>query len=182
MISVGVSHSISSSGSAFGQLSNGFSSCGLSLCIANPLVGPAGRVLADPEYVLVMSSRDPGPNPSTTFASIASLSVDNLSSSVMPTSAPPYRRPGYKQSQQQREHERGNSNQRGYGWHWQQVRKQHLIQEPLCRSCSRRGTVAVAQEVDHVIPKCQGGTDDADNLQSLCKPCHWAKSHGERRN
>ena len=32
--------------------------------------------------------------------------------------------------------------------------------------------MAPATEVDHVIPRSAGGSDDVQNLQSLCKPCH----------
>lgn len=34
----------------------------------------------------------------------------------------------------------------------------------------------MAREVDHVIPKAQGGADRLDNLQALCAPCHAAKT------
>ena len=34
--------------------------------------------------------------------------------------------------------------------------------------------------VDHIIPKAEGGTDDESNLQSLCKPCHAAKTDREK--
>ncbi len=34
--------------------------------------------------------------------------------------------------------------------------------------------------VDHIIPKAHGGTDADSNLQSLCWPCHKAKTARER--
>lgn len=36
-------------------------------------------------------------------------------------------------------------------------------------------------ECDHIVNKAQGGTDDMDNLQSLCKPCHDKKSQQESK-
>jgi len=44
----------------------------------------------------------------------------------------------------------------------------------MCRKCGAR-----ASEVDHVIPKVMGGSDDDYNLQSLCGPCHAVKSAGQ---
>jgi 5-methylcytosine-specific restriction protein A len=29
---------------------------------------------------------------------------------------------------------------------------------------------------DHIVPKTQGGTDDASNLQTLCERCHNVKT------
>lgn len=34
-------------------------------------------------------------------------------------------------------------------------------------------------EVDHIINKAQGGSDDLSNLQTLCKPCHKIKTQTE---
>jgi 5-methylcytosine-specific restriction protein A len=36
--------------------------------------------------------------------------------------------------------------------------------------------IVKATEVDHVIPRALGGTDDSSNLASLCTPCHRRKS------
>jgi 5-methylcytosine-specific restriction endonuclease McrA len=33
--------------------------------------------------------------------------------------------------------------------------------------------------VDHITPKAEGGTDDHDNLQSICTECHDAKTQAE---
>ena len=30
--------------------------------------------------------------------------------------------------------------------------------------------------IDHIIPICQGGTDELDNMQTLCAECNFAKS------
>ena len=36
-------------------------------------------------------------------------------------------------------------------------------------------------ELDHVVPLIDGGTHELSNLQTLCVPCHRAKSAGETR-
>jgi len=32
-------------------------------------------------------------------------------------------------------------------------------------------------EIDHIIPVCLGGTNDENNLQTLCRECHIEKSY-----
>jgi len=50
----------------------------------------------------------------------------------------------------------------------------------LCRNCRSNGIVTSATEVDHIVPKAQGGTDAPTNRQSLCHACHKAKTLAER--
>ena len=45
-----------------------------------------------------------------------------------------------------------------------------------CQVCG-----APATDIDHIVPITRGGSDDDDNLVSLCKLHHEAKSKGERR-
>jgi 5-methylcytosine-specific restriction protein A len=59
---------------------------------------------------------------------------------------------------------------------WRRLRSAILDTEPLCRPCSAMGRVTVATEVDHVLPRSEGGTDDQANLQPICHPCHVAKT------
>jgi 5-methylcytosine-specific restriction endonuclease McrA len=54
---------------------------------------------------------------------------------------------------------------------WTLRRRVVLYLEPQCRQCS-----AKAWEVDHITPRCEGGTDAWDNLQPLCCACHDAKT------
>jgi 5-methylcytosine-specific restriction protein A len=65
---------------------------------------------------------------------------------------------------------------RGYDRDWRRVRLWHLSQHPLCADCEGRGLTTAATEVDHVLALERGGTHDADNLMSLCKPCHSRKT------
>ena len=64
------------------------------------------------------------------------------------------------------------------------IRAQTLSQYPLCVKCQSKGRITAATEVDHIVPLHKGGTDDLDNLQSLCHDCHAEKTateQGKRR-
>lgn len=37
-------------------------------------------------------------------------------------------------------------------------------------------------DIDHIIPKCNGGSNDAINLQAICLPCHRRKTSMEIYN
>ena len=49
---------------------------------------------------------------------------------------------------------------------------------PVCATpgCDRPGV-----ELDHILPKADGGADIGSNRQWLCVPCHWRKTTGENR-
>lgn len=44
-----------------------------------------------------------------------------------------------------------------------------------CEKCGATGRV----EVDHIVPRSQGGSHGPDNAQVLCLPCHRVKSAAE---
>lgn len=69
-----------------------------------------------------------------------------------------------------------SASQRGYDVVWRRLRRMHLAEHPLCVHCKQEGRVTVATEVDHIQPLADGGTNDSDNLQSLCKSCHSRKT------
>jgi 5-methylcytosine-specific restriction protein A len=72
---------------------------------------------------------------------------------------------------------KGTAESRGYGWLWKQTRKYILTRDNgLCIPCQKRGKFTPATEVDHIIPKAKGGSDDHDNLQSICTQCHNEKT------
>lgn len=60
------------------------------------------------------------------------------------------------------------------------MRAMFLAGHPVC--CDPFGLhperVVAATDVDHVVPRRQGGGDVAENLQALCHGCH---SHKTRR-
>lgn len=72
--------------------------------------------------------------------------------------------------------------ERGYGPAWRKQRKRILLRDThLCQPCLKNGIMTQAREVDHILKKASGGTDDDDNLQSICTPCHKKKTILERR-
>jgi 5-methylcytosine-specific restriction protein A len=71
---------------------------------------------------------------------------------------------------------RAKTAERGYGGTWRKIRKAFLDAFPLCAICLLEGRRMRATDVDHKVPKKQGGTDDAGNLQSLCKRHHSQKT------
>jgi predicted DNA-binding antitoxin AbrB/MazE fold protein len=46
-----------------------------------------------------------------------------------------------------------------------------------CKSCGRTSKDGVTLEVDHILPRSKGGTDEIKNLQTLCKKCNIGKSN-----
>ena len=76
--------------------------------------------------------------------------------------------------------DRGSRHERGYGADWVKLRLRILRRDGyLCQQCRRDGRPTPATDVDHIIPKAKDGTDDPDNLEALCKPCHKAKTARE---
>ena len=85
----------------------------------------------------------------------------------------------------------GSRHDRGYGSAWVKLREIVLKRDAyLCQECLRNdrptplGIKPHDHAIDHITPKARGGTDDLDNLESLCAPCHDAKSateHGSGR-
>jgi 5-methylcytosine-specific restriction protein A len=86
-------------------------------------------------------------------------------------------------TEQQRYNPPAPAAQRGYDVDWRAVRKQHLAEEPYCRACMQLGRETIAAMVDHIqtIRDAPERRLDPSNLQSLCYPCHNAKTQRERR-
>lgn len=81
----------------------------------------------------------------------------------------------------------GSRQSRGYGAGWDRLRQSILQRDKyLCQQCLADGRLTPLcakpydHAVDHITPKAKGGTDDPDNLQSLCTPCHDAKTLSEQ--
>jgi len=49
-----------------------------------------------------------------------------------------------------------------------------------CATC-RRAWISYRDQIDHRIPREQGGSNDESNLQPLCNECHKAKTDGEAK-
>ena len=71
---------------------------------------------------------------------------------------------------------RASAHHRGYGSEWKRLRAICLKQNPYCVACAERGELTRATDLDHIIPRSQGGTDDPSNLQPTCHPCHSRKT------
>lgn len=71
--------------------------------------------------------------------------------------------------------------QRGYGRDHDAMRALVLNEEPLCRACLAMcpPRYSATQVADHIVPKAEGGTDDRDNYQGLCRPCDVVKTARE---
>lgn len=68
-----------------------------------------------------------------------------------------------------------SASKRGYDHKWrEQIRPAALAREPLCRFCKANGRVVRAAEVDHIDGDSRNNRPD--NLRSLCKPCHSART------
>jgi 5-methylcytosine-specific restriction protein A len=102
----------------------------------------------------------------------------------MPT-APPVHRPRARAPKTHGwapDSRRGSRQDRGYGAAWEALRLQVLTRDRgICIPCYGRGRYTRAVEVDHVLSKARGGSDDLANLQAICKACHRRKTELERR-
>jgi len=56
------------------------------------------------------------------------------------------------------------------------IRYQVLKRDRICKLCGA-GPENGPLQVDHIVPKSKGGSNDVDNLQILCAPCNRGKSN-----
>lgn len=82
---------------------------------------------------------------------------------------------------------RGSRQERGYGGNWERLRQIVFRRDNgLCQECLRNGVLTVVGDkpysawCDHIVPKAEGGSDDAENLQTLCRKCHQVKTDREK--
>lgn len=59
-----------------------------------------------------------------------------------------------------------------YGASWKRVRARFLEEHPLCELCLYDGKLVPATLVHHKRKVTDGGTNDFENLMSLCQNCH----------
>ena len=77
---------------------------------------------------------------------------------------------------------RGTAEQRGYDAEWRKLRRTILQRDGYrcrCLECAELGRVLPATEVDHRIPKAEGGTNDPANLFAINADCHKRKTQRE---
>lgn len=75
--------------------------------------------------------------------------------------------------------DRPSAHARGYGYRWRKLRYAVLAREPLCRACDALGLTVPATDIDHVLSKAGGGSDELSNLMPLCHSCHSRKTTAE---
>jgi len=75
-------------------------------------------------------------------------------------------------------YKRSPDSNKKYGRSWREVRERYVAAHPLCERCLQDGRLTPVEEVHHIKPVSQGGTNDASNLMSLCQSCH-TKIHFE---
>lgn len=68
--------------------------------------------------------------------------------------------------------QRNPASNRRYGRLWRKTRDRYIKLNPLCEQCKKNGKLTQAQEVHHILPLSQGGSNKEENLMALCKPCH----------
>lgn len=99
----------------------------------------------------------------------------------MPTAPPSHKPNRVQKSGWEKSHMGLSYIDRGYGKAWRKVRLQVIRRDKgLCQPCYRANRITAYRDVDHIIPKEQGGTDNPDNLQCICGNCHKAKTATER--
>lgn len=86
-----------------------------------------------------------------------------------------------KQRRREVDARRGTSTQRGYGYRWQQARRDFLAEFPLCSECEKAGRLTPATVVDHIDPHKGDESKfwNRGNWAPMCKPCHDRKTATE---
>lgn len=75
-------------------------------------------------------------------------------------------------NKQYNKYQRDPESNKRYGRSWKRIRDRYIKTHPLCEECQRQGRLTPAEEVHHIIPLANGGSNDKENLMSLCKSCH----------
>lgn len=84
-----------------------------------------------------------------------------------------------ERNKQYEKYKRDKDTKRRYGRSWKRIRDRYIKEHPLCEMCFAEGKAVEATEVHHKLHLAEGGTNEAANLQALCKSCH-NKVHARR--
>jgi len=87
----------------------------------------------------------------------------------------------HKQSENRRynKYQRDPQSSKRYGGRWKEISKAYRQAHPLCELCLLDNRLTAAVLVHHKCKLTAGGTNDYDNLQSLCRECH-SRLHAEQ--
>lgn len=93
----------------------------------------------------------------------------------MPRRVPQFRPPWAKPPKRRTAAERGYASAA-----WQRTRRQVIARDKgICQICGQPVSMEAGDaQVDHKIPKRNGGTDELSNLQLLHRSCHSKKTAG----
>jgi 5-methylcytosine-specific restriction protein A len=75
-------------------------------------------------------------------------------------------------NKQYNKYQRDPESNKRYGRSWKRIRDRYIKTHTLCEECQRQGRLTPAEEVHHIIPLANGGSNNKENLMSLCKSCH----------
>lgn len=93
---------------------------------------------------------------------------------------PPYYKPHPAMPRVRTPDRRASAPDRGYDANWVKLRAWYIARHPMCEypGCQRAGQI-----VDHIQPVRVAPSLrlDADNLQTLCRPCHGLKTAADLR-
>jgi len=64
-------------------------------------------------------------------------------------------------------YERDSQTRKLYGKTWKRIRDRYIAKHSLCEECRKSGKLTPAEEVHHIIPLSQGGTNEDGDLMSL---------------
>lgn len=99
----------------------------------------------------------------------------------MPSLPKPTRRPWQPTPPKQVYQQHAARDSRYSSARWQAARAAQLAKCPCCAECQRQGRTTAATVCDHIQPvRLHGDFWATRNYQSLCRPCHQAKSASER--
>jgi 5-methylcytosine-specific restriction endonuclease McrA len=70
---------------------------------------------------------------------------------------------------------RGSTTERGLGAQHQRLARQVLAEEPTCWLCGEPARVDDPLEVDHVIPRSEGGATTRANLRAAHRSCNRSR-------
>ena len=101
----------------------------------------------------------------------------------MPRRMAPFVSEEQKRRAAERDKSRPNAARRGYcSMQWKATRAAVLRRDVWeCQDCGKVCASSREAHVDHIVPKRAGGTDDLENLQTLCRQCHSRKTATEFR-